>query len=80
MQIDFLHTNFVLRYQKRTRYGSEPAHCILTRADLADSAFKLAPHGYGIDVIHSGFRIALITEPRGELTALTSGDSLARYC
>jgi hypothetical protein len=67
--IDFLHTNLSIPLPQSGPDWVRNGHrAVLDALKLAgDSAFKLAPHGYGIDVIHSDFRIDFDYGPNGEI-------------
>jgi hypothetical protein len=66
--IDYLHTVLRIPLPKSGPDWVLNGHsAVLETVKLGeDSAFKLAPHGFGIDVIHSDFRIDFDYGPNGE--------------
>lgn len=67
--IDFLHKELRIPLPRSGRDWVRNGHrLVLDAGKLAsNSAFKLDPHGYGIDVVHSDFRIDFDYGPNGEI-------------
>ncbi len=67
--IDYLHKDLRIPLPRSGPDWVRNGHrLVLDVAKLAsNSAFKLSPHGYGIDVVHSDFRIDFDYGPNGEI-------------
>jgi hypothetical protein len=67
--IDYLHTDLRIPLPKSGPDWVRNGHrAVLDAVKLGgNSAIKLAPHGYGVDVIHPDFRIDFDYGPNGEI-------------
>lgn len=67
--INYLHSDLRIPLPSSGRDWVRNGHrLVLEAAKLANnSAFQLSPHGYGIDVVHSDFRIDFDYGPNGEI-------------